>query len=111
MKVTTTARGYQSIQFVDQAGHCGIAEQSGGVDHANPTADVPGSSYLLLGRQDAPLQLNIDQVGELVEHLQKWLEEGKFTSSAPQTTAKAERGAKHESLPAPHQPQGAARRR
>jgi len=45
------------------------------VDCGNPTYDKPGSSYLLLGRQDAPVQLSIDQVGELAEYLQKWLED------------------------------------
>ena len=98
MKVTTTPRGFQSVQFTDQAGHCGIAEQSGAVDYGNPTYDQAGSSYLLLGRQDAPVQLSIDQVGELVEYLQKWLEDGCFVSH------------KHRALPSPHQKQGASRR-
>src|SRR5262249_16121316 len=73
MKVTTTPHGFQSVQFTDEAGKIGIAEQCGGVDYANPTADQPGRSYLLLGRQDAPVQLNMEQVAELVGYLQKWL--------------------------------------
>lgn len=78
MKVTMTPRGYQSVQFTDQARHRGIAEQSSEIDRGNPTWTDPGSSYVLLGRQDAPVQLNIEQVGELVEYLQRWLESGRF---------------------------------
>jgi hypothetical protein len=37
----------------------------------------------LLGREDSPVQLNIDQVGELVEYLERWLEEGKLAVSVP----------------------------
>src|SRR5262249_34535023 len=50
------------------------------------------TSYLFLGRQDAPVQLNIDQVGELVEYLQQWLECGKFAEAprvALQRTARS----------------------
>lgn len=85
MKVTMTPRGYQSIQFADQAGNRGIAEQSSAIDYGNPTWDKPGSSYLLIGRQDAPLQLSVDQVGELVEYLQTWLEEGKLAHSVSES--------------------------
>jgi hypothetical protein len=84
MKVTMTPRGYQSVQFVDQAGQRGIAEQSNEIDHGNPTWDRPGSSYLLLGRQEAPLQLSVEQVGELVEYLENWLDEGRFVRTAPE---------------------------
>jgi hypothetical protein len=75
---------------VDQAGQHGIAEQSSAIDHANPTWNRPGSSYLLLGRQDAPLQLSVEQVGELVEYLEKWLDEGKFVRMAPQTACQSQ---------------------
>ena len=94
MRVTMTAQGFQSLQFTDQAGNRCIAEQSREVDPSNPTSDHAGSSYLLLGRQDAPVQLSIDQVGELVEYLEKWLENGQFVRSAPNA---ADRG-----VPAPH---------
>jgi hypothetical protein len=67
------------------AGQRGIAEQSSEIDHGNPTWHQPGSSYLLLGSQDAPLQLSVEQVGELVEYLEKWLDEGKFVRAAPET--------------------------
>src|SRR5262245_14536675 len=102
MKVTTTARGYQSLQFTDQAGKRGIAEQSGDVDYANPTYDQAGSSYLLIGRQDAPVQLSIDQVGELVEYLQKWLEDGCFVRPVPH---------RHDAVSPPLQQQGSSQRR
>jgi hypothetical protein len=82
MKVKTTPRGYQSIEFTDQAGKRGVLEQTGGTDYGNPTWDQSGTSYVLLGRKDAPIQLNIDQVGELVEHLQAWLEDGRFCKGA-----------------------------
>jgi hypothetical protein len=84
MIVTTTGRGYQSVQFADQAGNRGIAEQSSEIDPANPTLDQPGSSYLLLGRIDAPVTLSIEQVGELVEYLERWLDEGKFVQHNPE---------------------------
>jgi hypothetical protein len=89
MKVTMTSRGYQSVRFVDQAGNRGIAEQSSAIDAGNPTRDQPGSSYLLLGREDSPVQLNIDQVGELVEYLERWLEEGKLVASVPGACAES----------------------
>jgi hypothetical protein len=90
MKVTTTAQGYQSVQFVDQAGNSGVLEQSKEIDPSNPTADQPGTSYVLLGRKDSVLQLNIDQVSELVEYLQKWLEEGKFVKGSAGSHGKHE---------------------
>jgi len=102
MKVMTTPHGFQSVQFTDETGKVGIAEQCGGVDYANPTADQAGSSYLLLGRQDAPVQLNMEQVGELVEYLEKWLEYGCFVQPARH---------KHGAVPPPHQKQGSAQRR
>jgi len=78
MEVHVTDRGLQRIQFADDQGKPGILEQAPGTDYGNPTYDVPNSSYVLLGCQEAPLKLNLDQVGELVEFLQVWLERGQF---------------------------------
>src|SRR5262245_16837212 len=100
MRVTRTAGGLQSLQFVDEAGNRCIAEQSPEVDPNNPCADQVGSSYLLLGRHDAPVQLNLDQVGELVEWLQKWLEHGEFMTSL--SHAGLQGSAPDRRLPAPH---------
>lgn len=83
MHVTMTDRGYQSLRFNDQAGNAGIAEQSPAIDHGNPTRTDPGSSYLLLGRQGSPVQLSVEQVGELVEYLERWLEHGRFVRHPP----------------------------
>src|SRR5262245_56277958 len=55
-----------------------LAECSSEIDHSNPTWTQPGSSYLLIGRQDTPVQLNIDQLDELVKYLQGWLETAKL---------------------------------
>jgi hypothetical protein len=77
-----TDRGLQHIQFIDDQGNPGTLEQSPEIDYSNPTADVPNTSYVLLGRRDTPLQLSIDQVGELVDYLQTWLEHGQFKTTA-----------------------------
>jgi len=42
------------------------------------------------------VQLSIDQVGELVEYIEKWLENGEFLRSAPSATEE------NRELPAPH---------
>ena len=82
MDVHVTDRGLQSIHFSDDQGRPGILEQSPGIDYGNSTYDVPNSSFVLLSRKDAPLQLNLEQVGELVEYLQVWLEHGRFKAGA-----------------------------
>jgi hypothetical protein len=68
----------QSIQFVDQDGNRGIAEQSKEIDPSNRTWTDANTSYL-----------NNDQVGELVEYLQKWLEEGRFVQASSEARAKS----------------------
>ncbi|MFO0969942.1 MAG: hypothetical protein U0793_30685 [Gemmataceae bacterium] len=81
MKVKMTPTGVQSIDFVDQAGARGVLKQTSGRDYGNPTWDQPNSSYVLLGVKDAPLKLNMDQVAELVEYLQTWLETGALSDA------------------------------
>jgi hypothetical protein len=76
MQVTTTRRGLQRISFVDHDDKPAILEQTSGIDYDNPTFDQPSSSFVLLGRKDAPVKLTMDQVAELVGYLQTWLEEG-----------------------------------
>jgi hypothetical protein len=82
MEVHVTDRGLQRIQFTDDYGNPGILEQAPGIDYGNPAHDVPNSSFVLLGHRDAPLQLNLEQVGALVEYLQAWLEHGQFKPGA-----------------------------
>jgi hypothetical protein len=82
MQVTTTPRGLQRISFVDHDDQPAILEQTSGIDYANPTFDQPNSSFVLFGRKDAPVKLNMDQVAELVGYLQTWLEEGVFVAGA-----------------------------
>jgi hypothetical protein len=81
MHVTKTPRGLQRISFVDQNDKTVTLEQTTGCDYANPTFDEAGSSFVLLGQQDAPAMLNMAQVAELVEYLQTWLQEGAFDPS------------------------------
>lgn len=64
MQVTTTPRGLQRISFVDHDDQPAILEQTSGID-CNPTFDEANSSFVLLGRKDAPVKLNMDQVAEL----------------------------------------------
>jgi hypothetical protein len=52
--------------------------------HRTPSPTV---LYLLLGREETPLKLSIEQVGELVEYLEKWLDEGRFVRKAPELAA------------------------
>jgi hypothetical protein len=40
------------------------------------------SSFLLLGREEAPLKLNVEQAGALVEYLQRWLEHGRLDKAS-----------------------------
>lgn len=81
MEVHVTDRGLQCVYFTDNRGNPGILQQSPEIDYSNPTADEPNTSYVVLGRRDAPVQLTIDQVGELVEYLQTWLEYGRFKAT------------------------------
>ena len=85
MQVRTTPRGLQRISFVDQDDKPAILEQTSGIDYGNPTFDEANSSFVLLGRKDAPVKLNMDQVAEVGRILQTWLEEDAF-SFADQST-------------------------
>ena len=78
MHVTTTPRGLQRISFVDYNDNQSTLEQTSGIDYGNPTHDEPGTSFVLLGRKDAPIKLNMDQVAEMVEYLKTWLEDVAF---------------------------------
>jgi len=80
MQVRMTPRGLQRISFVDQDDKPAILEQTNSIDYANPTFDEANSSFVLLGRKDAPVKLNMDQVAEVVGYLQTWLEDGRFAA-------------------------------
>ena len=88
MQVTTTPRGLQRISFVDHDDQPAILEQTKGIDYGNPTFDEPNNSFVLLGRKDAPIKLNMDQVAALVGYLNTWLEEGAFMAGAAPARAK-----------------------
>ena len=88
MQVTTTPRGLQRIPFVDQDDKPAILEPTRGIDYGNPTHDEPNSSFVLLGRKDAPIKLNLDQVADLVGYLNVWLEEGMLAVGAVTVRAK-----------------------
>src|SRR5688572_16101042 len=85
MQVTRTPRGLQRISFVDHDDKPAILEQTSGSDYGNPTYDEANSSFVLLGRKDAPVKLNMDQIAELVEYLQTWLEKGVLVVGAAST--------------------------
>jgi hypothetical protein len=90
MKIETTSRGFQIVNFTDHNGVSCSLQQSSAIDLSHEGDE--GSSYVWLGcdKNAAPhmghemsprMHLNRQQVGELVTHLQAWLETGEFYES------------------------------
>jgi len=72
-KIEKTGRGFQVIDFKDHTGEKCSLQQSSLADF-----EPPGTSAVWLGINDYRMHLQLEQVKELIKHLQKWVKEGVF---------------------------------
>jgi hypothetical protein len=78
MKITTTARGFERIDFKDRCGDDCSLQQSSAIGDAENAGDRPGSSFIWLGADADGMHLDRQQVRELIKHLEAWLKTGSF---------------------------------
>ncbi len=78
MDVTKTGRGFDLIEFKDYYEKPCYIQQSSCIDNSQEGWDNPGSSFLWMGMDDHGMHLSIDQVEEIITHLQKWAETGRL---------------------------------
>lgn len=83
MNIDHTSRGLEIVPFVDRGQCCCSLQQSSAIDVNQPNAiGRPGGTCIWLGADAARMHLGYDQVRDLVEHLQAWLETGSFVVKA-----------------------------
>ena len=82
-EVTTTARGFELIEFLDCYDKpCSLQQSSLAI------YQDPGTSAIWLGQGDDRMHLKEDQVKALITHLQRWLDNGSFRAATlPQQQA------------------------
>ncbi len=73
MKIEHTDRNFEIIDFVDRYGKACTLQQSSLADFKQP-----GSSAIWFGVGDQRMHIAVDQLKELIPHLQAWIETGSF---------------------------------
>jgi len=73
MKIASTARRFEIIQFQDINFHKCTLQQSSLALYTQP-----GSSAIWLGRGDTRMHLHKDLLEDLLPHLNQWFETGSF---------------------------------
>jgi hypothetical protein len=77
MKVEKTNRGFEIIYFKDRYDMACSLQQSSAIDDTERGFENPGSSFIWLGSSER-MHLDRETVTELIKHLKKWVETGKF---------------------------------
>lgn len=75
-KLRKTGRGFDIVDFDDANGRMCSLQQSSAIGDSSDAAELPGTSFVWLGREDARMHLDREQVSGLVERLQLWLDTG-----------------------------------
>ena len=81
MRVQTTDRGFQMVEFIERNGEPCSLQQSSAIDDVKGALDKPGSSFVWLGCNGRRMHLSREMVRELVEHLNQWLSTGEFQNT------------------------------
>ncbi len=68
MKIKETSRGFRCVMRGDQ----NVIQESSGIGDYDNALDIPGSSLLWIGGGD--FQFNREEVQELIEFMQHWLD-------------------------------------
>lgn len=79
MKIDKTNRGFQTLicGTYPEEGEGAITWQSSAIGDYDNSFDLPGSSYLWFGGEKK-FHLNREEVQELIDHLQRWVDTGNF---------------------------------
>ena len=77
MKIVTTNRGFERIEFKDLNGRPSSLQQSSLAEH-----EPPGTSAVWLGCEDQRMHLRGRHVRELIRFLQAWEKYGSFHGKA-----------------------------
>jgi hypothetical protein len=72
LRLTETDRGFLKANFVDANGKQCSIQQSSAIGDQEGAIDLPGSSFLWLGCDDARMHLSLEQVGELWRMMKRW---------------------------------------
>lgn len=72
-EIIRTDRGFQLIRFRDHNGSNSTLQQS-----SLAIYEQPGTSAVWLGIEGERMHLNLEQVKDLIEALQNWVDEGTF---------------------------------
>ena len=73
MKISSNNRGFRYIlhpEYVDKTVESAIFQESSAIGDYEDSYEIPGSSYLLFDAH----HLNREEVGQVIELLQYWLE-------------------------------------
>jgi hypothetical protein len=70
-EVRLTHRGFQYVEFLDRNNEPCSLQQSSLADF-----EPPGTSALWLGTGGHRMHLDLDRVEKLIQHLQKWVDDG-----------------------------------
>jgi hypothetical protein len=78
MKTEFTRRNFGIVEFDDANGRPCSLQQSSAIGDYDDALDHPGASFVWLGRSGNRMHLSRELVKELVEHLNTWLDVGRF---------------------------------
>ncbi len=70
-EVRLTRRGFQYVEFLDRDNESCSLQQSSLADF-----DPSGTSAVWLGAEECRMHLDLDRVKKLIQHLQKWVDDG-----------------------------------
>lgn len=74
MKIQTTQRGFQFVEFEDHNGQRCTLQQS-----SLALFEQPGMGAIWFGTGENRMHINLEQLKELIPHLEAWQENGDFT--------------------------------
>lgn len=83
MKTETTERGFRCLmhpEYLTPNEELRLAQESSAIGNYEDAMGKPGSSYLWIGSK---FHLDREQVAELVEYLNGWLDTGRLPESIP----------------------------